>query len=133
MPTVNADVVLTLKQTVTATPLDPKNTPYLMIYEADKDVWNDKGLGPDKKLDPIVSIQGNFGDDGVFSVAKTIAQKAPLAIRLTKAALLAYGQNLAAEGPLVAELSQAVLFETEDKREGMTAFLEKRPPHWRGK
>lgn len=69
------DLVLTIKQTVSAAPLDPKHQPYLMVYEADKDVWNDKGLGPDKKLDPVVSVQGNFSDEGVFTVTKTIALK----------------------------------------------------------
>lgn len=68
-----------------------------------------------------------------MQLARTIAQKAPLAVRLTKAVLGAYGRGLAGEGPLLAELSQAVLFETEDKREGMSAFLERRQPRWQGK
>lgn len=69
------DLVLTVKQTVAAAPLDPKHQPYLMVYEADKEVWNDKGLSPDKKLDPIVSVQGNFSEEGVFTVSKTVVLK----------------------------------------------------------
>lgn len=68
--------------------------------------------------------------DKAKELALSIAQKAPLAIRLTKSLLTSYAQQQAAQAPLLAELSQAILFETEDKREGMTAFLEKRPPHW---
>jgi enoyl-CoA hydratase len=67
------------------------------------------------------------------TLAKQITQKAPLAIRLTKALLTSYGRSQAAEGPLLAELSQAILFETQDKVEGMSAFLEKRPPSWGNK
>lgn len=67
-----------------------------------------------------------------LDTARQIAKKAPLALRLTKSLLNAYGRNQAADGPLLAELSQAVLFETKDKREGMSAFLEKRRPSWSG-
>jgi enoyl-CoA hydratase len=78
-------------------------------------------------------VDAGRAEEEALAIAKTISEKAPLAIRLTKAALSAYGRNLTAEGPLIAELAQAVLFETEDKREGMTAFLEKRPARFRGK
>ena len=68
-----------------------------------------------------------------LDTAKMITQKAPLAIRLTKTLVNSYGRNLSAEGPALAEMSQAVLFESDDKREGMSAFLEKRTPNWTGK
>jgi len=64
-------------------------------------------------------------------LARTVAARAPLAQRLTKLAA-----NTAARGgdPMVVDvLAQAVLFESDDKREGMDAFLEKRPPKFRGK
>lgn len=67
------DLVLTIKQTVAAAPIKSGITPYLIIYEADRAAWNDKGLQPKKGLDPIVSIQGNFTDAGVFTVTKTVA------------------------------------------------------------
>ena len=66
------------------------------------------------------------------SLADRLAANAPLALRLAKAAL-----NLSARVPLDAGLgfevlSQAVLFETKDKKEGVEAFLEKRQPRFKG-
>jgi enoyl-CoA hydratase len=56
----------------------------------------------------------------------------PLAVRLAKAAL-----NASAQMPLAAGLAyesglQAITFESADKQEGTTAFLEKRKPLFRG-
>jgi enoyl-CoA hydratase len=64
--------------------------------------------------------------------AEKILSRGPLAVRLAKAAL-----NVAARAGLEAglefeRLAQAVLFESKDKLEGTTAFLEKRTPKFRG-
>jgi enoyl-CoA hydratase len=66
-------------------------------------------------------------------LARTIAEKAPLATRLIKEAVLA-----AFEMPLEAGLTYekrlfALLFSTADQQEGMRAFLEKRPPQFAGR
>ena len=68
-----------------------------------------------------------------LSLADTIASMPPLAVRAAKRSVLA-----AAELPLSAGLRaerEAVfeLFATEDQREGMRAFQEKRPPTWTGR
>ncbi len=65
-------------------------------------------------------------------LAEKLSSRAPVALRLAKAAL-----NLSARVPLDAGLefevlSQTVLFETKDKKEGISAFLEKRKPHFKG-
>ena len=65
-------------------------------------------------------------------VAKKILARAPLAVRLAKMSL-----NQAARTPLdagltIETLAQAILFESKDKYEGMTAFLEKRKPAFTG-
>jgi enoyl-CoA hydratase len=65
-------------------------------------------------------------------LAGKLASRAPLALRLAKAAL-----NLSARVPLDAGLafevvSQSLLFESKDKREGISAFLEKRKPQFQG-
>jgi enoyl-CoA hydratase len=65
-------------------------------------------------------------------VAGKILARAPLAVRLAKMAL-----NQASRAPLDAGLTietlvQAILFESKDKHEGMTAFLEKRKPTFTG-
>lgn len=55
-------------------------------------------------------------------LADRIAQQAPLAVRLTKSVMHAPSQS----HPLIDDIAQAVLFETDDKLERMTAFLERR-------
>lgn len=55
-------------------------------------------------------------------LAARITGQAPTAVRLTKAAFAAPRDA----HPLIDNIAQAVLFETEDKYERMTAFLERR-------
>ncbi|MGH3351533.1 MAG: enoyl-CoA hydratase/isomerase family protein [Nocardioides sp.] len=55
-------------------------------------------------------------------LAARITAQAPLAVRLTKSAFHAPRDA----HPLIDNVAQAVLFETEDKHERMTAFLERR-------
>lgn len=54
--------------------------------------------------------------------ADRIAKQAPLAVRLTKTAFRAPREA----HPVIDDLAQAVLFETTEKHERMTAFLERR-------
>ena len=67
------------------------------------------------------------------SLAKEIAAKAPVAVRLAKEAVLkAYDTHL--EGGLEFERKCFyLLFATEDRKEGIRAFLAKRPPHFEGR
>jgi len=57
--------------------------------------------------------------------ADSITRQAPLAVRLTKAVLHAPRDA----HPFVDDLAQAVLFETAEKHERMTAFLQRRKGH----
>lgn len=61
-------------------------------------------------------------EDAGNRLADRIAAQAPLAVRLTKAAFHAPRDA----HPLIDDLAQAVLFETQDKHDRMTAFLERR-------
>jgi enoyl-CoA hydratase len=66
-------------------------------------------------------------------LAATIAAKPPLAVRLAKDAVLK-AQEMALESGLDYENRLfAMLFGTEDQKEGMRAFIEKRRPQWKGR
>ena len=68
-----------------------------------------------------------------LDLAATIAEKSPIILRLAKEAVLAaYETNLAA-GLKEERRILARAFATEDRKEGMRAFLEKRPPRWTGR
>jgi enoyl-CoA hydratase len=62
-------------------------------------------------------------------LAQTIAQHAPLTLRVTKEALL----RIARLSRIDAEELVLTCYTSEDFREGMDAFLNKRKPEWRGK
>jgi enoyl-CoA hydratase len=65
-------------------------------------------------------------------LAKTIAAKAPLAIRLAKESVLkAYEMNLES-GLQYERKAFSLLFATDDRTEGVNAFKEKRKPQFKG-
>jgi enoyl-CoA hydratase len=76
------------------------------------------------------------GDEGLMdkvrTTAATILSRGPLAVRLAKLAVQAGFETDQKTGLVIERLAQAVLFDTEDKREGTVAFLEKREPRFRG-
>ena len=71
--------------------------------------------------------------DAVRDTVGAIMSKGPLAIRLAKLAIQTGFETDLKTGLVVERLAQAVLFTSEDKREGTSAFLEKRKPNFRGR
>jgi len=71
--------------------------------------------------------------DRVRETAAAILQKGPLAVRLAKLAIQTGFEADQKTGLVIERLAQAVLFNTEDKREGTSAFLEKREPRFEGR
>ncbi len=67
------------------------------------------------------------------ALAERVLARGPLAIRLAKVALNASARVDLESGLLIETLAQAICFESEDKQEGTTAFLEKRPPRFSGR
>lgn len=71
--------------------------------------------------------------DAVRGTAGRILAKGPLAVRLAKLVVRAGMDADLHTGQVVERLAQALLYTTEDKREGAAAFLDKRPPSFRGR
>jgi enoyl-CoA hydratase len=68
-----------------------------------------------------------------MELAEKIASKAPIALQLSKEAVKFASKSNLDEG-LRREVDLfAICFSTEDKQEGVSAFLEKRKPEFRGR
>ena len=65
-------------------------------------------------------------------LAQRILRQGPLAARLAKLALNASSRVDLDSGLLIETLAQAICYDSEDKQEGTTAFLEKRSPRFKG-
>jgi enoyl-CoA hydratase len=70
--------------------------------------------------------------DAARAMAERILALGPLAVRLAKAALNASAQMPLGAGLAFESTAQAITFESRDKMEGTTAFLEKRRPRFTG-
>ncbi len=69
----------------------------------------------------------------VRETADQVLAKGPLAVRLAKLAVQAGSETDQKTGLLIERLAQAVLFTSEDKQEGTSAFVEKRKPDFQGR
>jgi enoyl-CoA hydratase len=79
----------------------------------------------------IVPVEAYF--DEARKLAMKIAQKAPIATRLAKEAVLKALDTPLEEGLSFERKNFYLLFSTEDMKEGMKAFAEKRPPNFKGR
>lgn len=68
-----------------------------------------------------------------ISLAEEIANRAPVAVRAGKEAINAAFERSLTDGLAAEKELFYSLFSTEDQKEGMGAFIEKRKPNWQGK
>jgi enoyl-CoA hydratase len=70
--------------------------------------------------------------DEALKLANEIAGRAPLAVRLGKEAVNHAFESFLADGLADERRAFYLLFSTQDQKEGMSAFIEKRKPDWKG-
>ncbi|RTE65807.1 2,3-dehydroadipyl-CoA hydratase [Amphritea opalescens] len=68
-----------------------------------------------------------------LKLAKTIAKKPPIAVRLAKESLLKAYETTLETGLNLERKAFTLLAATDDRREGIAAFMEKRRPEFKGK
>ncbi len=82
-------------------------------------------------INRVVPVEAFLGE--AVALAREIAGKPPVAVRLAKEAVLK-SFDTTIEGGLEFERKNFyLLFATDDQKEGMAAFVEKRKPAWKGR
>jgi enoyl-CoA hydratase len=71
--------------------------------------------------------------DEALDLAATVAQMSPLAAQMAKESVLKAFDAPLAEGLIFERKNFYMLFSTEDQKEGMQAFVEKRKADWKGR
>ncbi|MBE0671199.1 MAG: enoyl-CoA hydratase/isomerase family protein [Anaerolineales bacterium] len=79
----------------------------------------------------VVPVDGYL--DAAVAFAEEVASRAPMAVRMAKDAVNAAFETTLTEGLKAEKRNFYPLFSTEDQKEGMQAFIEKRKPNWKGK
>jgi enoyl-CoA hydratase len=79
----------------------------------------------------VVPVEGYL--DEALKLAEEIASRALIAIQRAKKLINHSYDSFLQDGLLQEKLIFYSLFSTEDQKEGMQAFLEKRKPEWKGK
>jgi len=71
--------------------------------------------------------------DEVWNLARNIAEKSPVIIRMAKKALNRSFESTLDMGLAYEAMAECLCFTTDDRKEGMSAFFEKRKPKFSGK
>ena len=67
-----------------------------------------------------------------MTLAREVAARAPLAVRMAKEAINHAFDTFLTEGVAAERRAFYYLFSSQDQKEGMSAFIEKRTPEWKG-
>ena len=81
----------------------------------------------------VLAAQAEALMDEVRKMASHLAGFAPFVPQFMKAMVNAGMEGSLATGLALEKFAQAALVQTEDKHEGISAFLEKRDPVWKGR
>jgi enoyl-CoA hydratase len=98
-------------------------------------VLNNRTLSADEALsfglvNRVVPVERYLGE--ALDLANEIAARAPLAIQLGKEAVNHAFESFLSDGLADERRAFNFLFASQDQKEGMAAFIEKREPEWKG-
>jgi len=98
-------------------------------------VLNNRALSADEAqrfglVNRVVPVERYL--DEALALAQEIAGRAPLAVRLAKEAVNNAFETSLSDGLADERRAFYFLFTTQDQKEGMAAFIEKRKPEWKG-
>jgi enoyl-CoA hydratase len=79
-------------------------------------------------VNKVVPIESYLHE--AMALASEIATKAPIAVKLIKESVLKSFSTTLEVGLEFERKNFYLLFSSEDQKEGMNAFIEKRKPHW---
>ncbi|HVK37586.1 MAG TPA: enoyl-CoA hydratase-related protein [Candidatus Kapabacteria bacterium] len=82
-------------------------------------------------INRVVPVE--FYLDEAMKLAREVAARPPISVRLAKESVLKSFDTTINDGLEFERKNFYLLFATEDMKEGMKAFLEKRAPEWRGR
>lgn len=82
-------------------------------------------------INRVVPVE--FYLDEAMKLARDVAARPPISVRLAKESVLKSFDTTINDGLEFERKNFYLLFATEDMKEGMKAFLEKRAPEWRGR
>jgi enoyl-CoA hydratase len=85
-----------------------------------------ESIGLVNKVVPLDRIE-EYGE----KLARQIMAQGPIAVKMAKTALNESLQGSLGSGMMIEALAEAVCYSTRDKREGLSAFLEKRKPKFK--
>lgn len=81
-------------------------------------------------INKIVPVE--FYLEEAISLAREISNRPPIAVRLAKESVLKSFDTTIVDGLEFERKNFYMLFSTDDMKEGMKAFIEKRKPEWKG-
>jgi enoyl-CoA hydratase len=79
----------------------------------------------------VVPVEGYLEE--ALRLAEEIAVRAPIAVRAAKKMINQTFEQTLSEGLAAEKQAFYNLFASQDQKEGMQAFIEKRNPEWKGK